>query len=79
VHLGTYGYVLSCLALNDTACGGSGSSGAYPVLENPQAWLQGVRLCADLGYQEELQRAGSVTPTFCKNKNFVQIGAHIEL
>jgi hypothetical protein len=56
--VGTCGYVLSCLALNDTTSRGPGSSGAYPVLENPRAWFPGAWVFADLGYEEELQWAG---------------------
>jgi hypothetical protein len=33
--LGSYGYVLSCQALNCTASQGPGPIGAQPVLENP--------------------------------------------
>jgi hypothetical protein len=47
VHVGDCGYVLSCLALNGVASRGPGSRGAYPVLENPQAWLLGSRVCAE--------------------------------
>jgi hypothetical protein len=34
VHVGTCGYVLSCLALNGNASRGLGSRGTYPELEN---------------------------------------------
>jgi hypothetical protein len=52
--VGTCGYVLSCLELNGAAFRGVGSSGAYPVPENPRAWLPGAQVCAELGYEEEL-------------------------
>jgi hypothetical protein len=34
--VGTWGYVMSCQALNDAASQGLGSSGAYPILESPE-------------------------------------------
>jgi hypothetical protein len=56
--VGARGYVMSCLALNGAASRGTGSSGAYLVLENPRAWLPGALACAEPGYKEELQWAG---------------------
>jgi hypothetical protein len=53
--VGAYGYFLSFLALNGATPRGPGSSGTYPVLENPQAWLLGAQACAESGY-EELQQ-----------------------
>jgi hypothetical protein len=50
--VGAYSYVLSFLALNGAAPRGPSSSGTYPVLENPQAWLLGTQACAELGYEE---------------------------
>jgi hypothetical protein len=44
--------IQSCLALNGAASQGPGSNGAYPVLENPRAWLSGARVCAEPGYED---------------------------
>jgi hypothetical protein len=49
--------VLECL-LSGVASRGPDSSGTYPVLKSPQAWLLGVRMCTEPGREDKPDWAG---------------------
>jgi hypothetical protein len=51
--MGTFGYVLSCIALDGGASRGPNSSGTYRVMKNPQVWPRGVWACADPGHKDK--------------------------
>jgi hypothetical protein len=55
--VGASGYVLLNLALNVASSRGAGSRGSYPILENPQTWLPGAQVRAEMGHKNELQQA----------------------
>jgi hypothetical protein len=55
--MGVCGYILSCVALNDLAVRVSQLLGHLLGTGNPQLWLPGAQVRAELGHNVELDRA----------------------
>jgi hypothetical protein len=63
--VGAGGYALSCLTLNDLTAWGTWLLGHLPGTGNPQVWLLGAWVCAELGHKEEIklgQQVGKSCP-----------------
>jgi hypothetical protein len=53
-HVRAYGYILSCLTLNDCVSQGCQFLGHLPRIIDTRAWLSGTRELAELGHNGEL-------------------------
>jgi hypothetical protein len=57
MHVDACGYVLSYQALNIAASRGPGSTGTYPVPENPWLWLSGALTYVEPGLEDKVDWA----------------------